>query len=182
MPSKMFIFGTTVLAVVIIIGGISWTLFSPPLPAETPPVSDNSGNEQPSTNPSETGNPDTSNQTSDSSSSGNFTTLTEEGIRDAAVEYIKSAHRETAQFLNDLEWFGGRADSGSAETELHLYHASDWAISIEWPLVENPAYNITASYNSEETLIVWIGTYQNGAIAETKYSNTKPTPAPSMVP
>lgn len=175
MPNRVFMFGVTVLAVVIIIGGVSWTLFGPGEPAEsTVPDGSKPVSEKPSDQPV-TESPDITPEPSENPVGyGNESSVPlEEQARDAALAYMRSARPATAQFMTDLSWRGGRLDTGSADVETYVYYASDWEVRVEWPLVANPAYKVTATYSLGTTLIVWEGSYQNGTIKETRYSFTR---------
>ena len=173
LPNKIFIFGMTVAAVVIIVGGVSWTLFNSNQPAAAP-----SDTTQPSNQP-ESQNPevptDTSPGSSDNptnSSNSESSALPEEQVKDAAMTYIKTAHAKTAPLMTDLSWTGGRLETEDPNTETYIYYAANWEVTIEWPLVSNPTYTVSASYRSEETQIVWQGTFQNGNIKETSYTDS----------
>lgn len=169
LPSKTFVFGITVLAVVIIIGGLSWTLFNPNQPTVTP---------SPSENPQTAQNPSNSTESASSSGSSSYpanssfpeTYVLPEDVRDAAMAYINTAHHNVVQFMTNLSWTGGRIDTGDRNTETYMYYASGWTVTVQWPLVTNPVYNVSANYISEETQITWQGTYQNGNIKETSYT------------
>jgi hypothetical protein len=168
-------FGVTVLAVVIIIGGVTWTLFGSNEPG-APSVPDNS---QPdSQNPSdqtEPESPDTTPEPSENSSETPNGSLVshQEQARDAAVEYIKSKHPTIAQFLTDLSWYGGRYEIEETENETYIYYASDWTVTVSWPPVENPTYQVSAHYASDQMEIVWEGSYQNGVVRETKFTGSR---------
>ena len=172
LPSKTFIFGTTVLAVVIIIGGLSWTLVNSNQPTQNSSSLPESQNPEvpPATSPGSSDNP--SNATNSDSSGTSFpeTAALPEEVKDAAIAYIKTTYPKVAQFMTDLAWTGGRLETGDVSTETYIYYASDWTVTVEWLLVSNPTYKVSANYTSAETLIVWQGTYQNGNVKETSYT------------
>jgi hypothetical protein len=102
-----------------------------------------------------------------------------EDIRDAALNYVKDNHPETAQFTNDLSWIGGRTTpEGIVGAETYTYNANGWQVTIQYPVVPNPVYEITVNYNAPaETGIIsipyaitWTGNFGNGAITETNYT------------
>ena len=43
--------------------------------------------------------------------------MTHEQIRDAVMAYIGSSHSETVQFMNPLNWTGGREETGLVGAE-----------------------------------------------------------------
>lgn len=176
MPSKTFILGITVLAVVIIIGGSTWT-FLELGKTTTPNQPDNS---TPDLTPSEEPENESPEETPGSENStdvpSGYSGVTVEQVKDVVMAYIKSAHPETAQFMTEnMTWNGGRLPPESLESEIetYVYHAPDWTVTVEWPLVSNPTYKVTAGYSLEATVIIWQGTYQNAAIKETSFSLTR---------
>jgi hypothetical protein len=96
-------------------------------------------------------------------------------IRDSAMGFIKSNHPETAQFIKDLVWTGGRVtpqDLVGAET--FMYYSSGWNFTISYPVIPNPTYTITADYSAPEIgipyRVIWQGTSQNQFIKENSYT------------
>jgi hypothetical protein len=103
---------------------------------------------------------------------------TQEQARDDAMAYIKTNHAETAQFMNDLTWTGGRTTSeGIMGAETYTYTSPGWNVAITYPVVLNPIYTITADYsatsaNSGASIpyrVTWQGTWDNGTVTETSY-------------
>lgn len=189
MPNKTFVFGVTVIAVLIIVGGVSWTLFNSN--QATAPTSDNSQNPQNSQNSQNSQTPQnptnsTENQNTENSSASNstntdasgtpdltgITIIVPENVRDAAMAYIKTAYPKTAQYISNFTWSGGRSEAESSENETYLYYASNWVVKVQWAPVSNPTVRLSISYSSEATMIAWEGTYLNGAIKQTSYSST----------
>jgi hypothetical protein len=171
LPSRTFIYAITVLAVVIIAGGVAWTFFGSDEP-DTPSVPDNSlpvsGNPS---GPSWFGNPQTTEPSGNSSETpGESLVTVDEEARDAAVAFMKSTHPGIAQYLSDLSWNGGWIDSEEENTEAYVYYAQEWTFTVKWQSVSNPVYKISAQYASETTTIVWEGSYQNGVVKETSFS------------
>jgi len=175
LPNKIFMFGITVLAVVIIVGGVTWTLFGSNEPA-VPSVPDNSvpDSGEPADEP-EPEIPDTEPEPTDNSSEIPNDSLIshEEQARDASVEYIKSKHPSIAQFLTDLSWNGGRYETEEVNNETYVYYASDWMVTVSWQPTGNPTYQISAQYASGQMEIIWEGTYQNGVVKETKFTGSR---------
>ena len=99
-------------------------------------------------------------------------------IRDAAVAYIKANHANAAQFLNDISWTGGRQETNLLGAETYVWQSQGWNVTINYPVVAQPTYKITASYSAPQTSgivgipyrIVWEGTWQNDALTETSYT------------
>ena len=173
LPSRTFIYAITVLAVVIIAGGVAWTFFGSDEP-DTPSVPDNSlpvsGNPS---SPSGSGNPQTTEPSGNSSETpGESLVTVDEEARDAAVAFMKSKHPGIAQYLTDLSWNGGWTNSEEENTETYVYYAQEWTFTVKWQSVSNPVYKVSAQYASETTTIVWEGTYQNGVVKETSFSYT----------
>ena len=94
-------------------------------------------------------------------------TLSVEQIRDHAMLYIAANHTQTAQLMQAMSWSGGRQDTGLLGSETYQYNSGDWSLTIQYPLVPNPTYTITANYSSSNGTVFWTGTYQNGVITET---------------
>ncbi|MCW4010114.1 MAG: zinc-ribbon domain-containing protein [Candidatus Bathyarchaeota archaeon] len=98
----------------------------------------------------------------------------QEQIRDAAMTYIKTNHPETAQFMDNLSWTGGRVDRGMiVGSELYTYLSGGWNFTMTYPVIPNPIYSITADYQTQETgipyRVIWEGTWQNSTITEKNY-------------
>jgi hypothetical protein len=101
-------------------------------------------------------------------------TATQEKVRDSVMDFIKSNHLETAQFLNGLVWTGGRTtppDHVGAET--YMYYSSGWNVTITYPVVPNAIYKIVADFSAIGVAIpyriIWDGTWQNEVISESSY-------------
>lgn len=97
--------------------------------------------------------------------------LTPEQIRDAAIDYIKTYHSKTAEFMTNLSWKGGRATpEGLVDAETYTYNSLNWTITIQYPAVLDPTYLITANYSATDILIAWEGTCENRTLKETNYT------------
>jgi hypothetical protein len=99
---------------------------------------------------------------------------TQEKIRDSAMNYVKSNHPETAQFMKDLVWTGGRVTPQNiVGAETFMYYSQGWNVTINYPVVPNAIYNIVADYSAPYIgipyRIIWKGTWQNEVIVETSY-------------
>lgn len=100
-------------------------------------------------------------------------------VRDTAINYIKTNHPETAQFLTDPTWTGGRTTSTEIlGTETFTYRSLGLKTVIRYPLVEDPIYEINVRYsaiNEPKSVLIpysitWSGSWKNGSITETGYS------------
>jgi seryl-tRNA synthetase len=98
---------------------------------------------------------------------------TQEKIRDSVMDYIKFNHPETAQFMNNLTWTGGRVTPNLIGAETYVYNSNGWNLTIKYPVVLNPIYRISADYSAPFTAIpyriIWNGTWQNWSINEISY-------------
>jgi hypothetical protein len=99
---------------------------------------------------------------------------TQEKIRDSVISFIKSNHPETAQFIKDLVWTGGRVTPPNiVGAETYMYYSQGWNVTINYPVVPNAIYKIVADYSAPSIgipyRIIWKGTWQNEVINETSY-------------
>jgi len=90
------------------------------------------------------------------------------------MNYIKSNHPETAQFMKDLVWTGGRVTPPNIlGAEKFMYYSQGWNVTINYPVVPNAIYNIVADYSAPYIgipyRIIWNGAWQNEVINETSY-------------
>jgi hypothetical protein len=101
----------------------------------------------------------------------------QEQVREAAMAYTKGNHPETAQFMNDLAWTGGRVTpTGLVGAETYTYLSQGWNVTISYPVVPNPRYTIKADYSATSTggasipyRVIWQGFWEEGAVVETNY-------------
>ena len=182
LPNKMFLFGITVLAVVIIVGGLSWTLFNNNnqlLPSENSQPDGASpvpGDQNPEATPSDTNPESTSPSTTPPSDgteipnpSSSPTIISQEQIRDITMSAVKAKYPEIAALMVNLNWTGGRSEAGSPDNETYLYYSPGWTVTVENPLTSEPIYTITGNYNSETMFIAFTAVYKNGALNITSY-------------
>jgi hypothetical protein len=94
-----------------------------------------------------------------------------EQIRDAVMTYIKANHPETAQYMQNLSWTGGRITlPGLVGAGWYSYASGDWNFTMSFPVIPNTIYSITANYTTPtQTIVAWQGTWQNGTITEVSY-------------
>ena len=90
------------------------------------------------------------------------------------MSFIWSSHPETAQFMTDLVWTGGRVTPPNVVgAETYLYYGQGWNFTITYPVVPNAIYNIIADYSAVSIgipyRIIWQGAWQNEVINETSY-------------
>ncbi|MFB3889050.1 MAG: hypothetical protein ACE14S_06125 [Candidatus Bathyarchaeia archaeon] len=99
-----------------------------------------------------------------------------EDIRDAVIAYVRENHPEAAQFMNDLAWTGGRQETGLLGSETYVYQSQGWTVTLKYPVVPNPAYEIAVDYSTASSQVsipyrvTWQGTFQNGCVTEASYS------------
>jgi hypothetical protein len=95
-----------------------------------------------------------------------------EQIRDSAMTYLKTHHPETAQFMADLSWTGGRVENGLG-AEVYTWRSGAWTFTLTYPVVPNPIYSLTADYQTQGIgipyRVVWTGTWRDGAVEETSF-------------
>jgi hypothetical protein len=111
--------------------------------------------------------------TQTSSNTDTQTALTQEQIRDLTIQYLTAYHNQTLQYIHDFSWSGGRVDQGMmVGSDIYSYQSGGWNITMQYPVVPNPTYTLTAQYTPADThldIITWEGTLQNGTITETNY-------------
>jgi hypothetical protein len=158
-----------VIVAIFVTSYVGWTVLNTNKPTKTP---------QPSTTPQASKTPEISPTISPSSSvevssspSSSPVPLTQEQIRDAAMNYIKAYHSETLEFMTNLSWVGGRATpEGIVGAETYVYTCSNWTVTSQYPVVLDPIYTITANYSATDILISWEGTCENRTMRETNYT------------
>jgi hypothetical protein len=97
---------------------------------------------------------------------------TQEKIRDSVMSFIKYNYPETAQFMKDLIWAGGRVTPPNiVGAETYMYYSKGWNVTINYPVVPNTIYKIVADYSATSIgipyRVIWKGTWQNEVINET---------------
>jgi len=101
--------------------------------------------------------------------------LVPEQVRDAVMEYIEANHPETAQLMGELVWTGGREETGLLGAEIYNYESQGWKVTISYPVIVNPVYDVTVNYSvpagviSIPYAVIWEGTWENGTITEADY-------------
>jgi hypothetical protein len=99
------------------------------------------------------------------------TALSVEQIRDQAMTYIAANHTQTMSLMPTAHWSGGKQDIGLLGSETYQYTADNWAMMLQYPVVQNPKYTITANYTAGGGFS-WTGTCINGIVTQT--SSTLP--------
>lgn len=112
--------------------------------------------------------------------------VTQEQIRDSIINYIKINHNQTGQFMQDLNWTGGRVDQGllvgsekyNYTTLTSALGTAGWTMTLQYPVVLNPVYNVSANYTQTGVQspyeVAWTGTWQKGTITENSYTFVSP--------
>lgn len=98
----------------------------------------------------------------------------QEEVRNAAMDYIKTNHPETEQFMDNLAWTGGRQDTGLIGAETFIYQSEGWTVTIQYPVVLEPIFSISAEYSAAGEIgipysVTWEGTMQNGIGTENSF-------------
>jgi hypothetical protein len=191
MPPKSLLLGITVLSIVIIIGGIGYTLVQ----NRTASTYSTSGNGQPTTTPDTTPEvhpqypdtnstdingeassttPDTSGG-SDTGGSSSTVSSPQEQIRDQGLAFLKVSKTETAPLMNNLTWSGGRDDLAPMGTERYLYYSIDltWSVTVESATNSTTTYTISGTYNSVSMTVSFTETYASGVFRITAYSSQR---------
>ncbi|MCW4005945.1 MAG: zinc-ribbon domain-containing protein [Candidatus Bathyarchaeota archaeon] len=102
---------------------------------------------------------------------------TQEQVRNQVMAYIEANHPETAVFMQVFAWTGGRVDTGLIGAETYTYLSSGWNVTLQYPVVPNAPYTVTADYSATTAdgqasipyRIIWTGTWQNNTITEESY-------------
>jgi hypothetical protein len=144
------------MAIIAIVGGISWALVSAQQGAQESDQTDQT-NPPPQTMPKLT---------------------IREDICDAAMTYIKDNHPETAQFMSNLAWTENKQETGLLGAETYIYVSGDWQVTINYPVIPNPTYEVTVNYSltpesgtvSIPFAIAWSGTVTDWQVTETSYT------------
>ena len=180
MPPKALLLGITVLAIVIIIGGVAYTLVE----SQSSPTPSNPGNGQqtPTGNTTPETGPEypeyNSNDTSSDTTASEQPTgaSVQEQIRDQGMTYLKTTKPETAPLMGNLTWYGGFYDLSPPGTEQYMYYTRDgfWSITVESQGESGGNYTITGTYFKAATMTVTFKeTYQNGAFTLVNYSSQR---------
>jgi hypothetical protein len=99
----------------------------------------------------------------------------QERVRDTIMSYIKAYHEEAGGYMQPIAWAGGRTTPpGTVGSETYLYQGSGWNLELQYPVVPNTVYTVSANYTGRgmTNIIAWQGTLQNGIIIETSYAHT----------
>jgi hypothetical protein len=100
-------------------------------------------------------------------------TLSEEGIRDVTMMYLKVYHNNTSTYMNGMSWMGGQMDMGMmVGSNKYNYQSNGWNVTIQNPVVPNPPYTITAVYmpsTMQTAMMTWEGTLDNGIMTQNSY-------------
>jgi hypothetical protein len=99
---------------------------------------------------------------------------TPEKVRNSVMTFMRVNHAETAQFMTDLIWTGGRVTPQNlVGAETYMYYSQGWNVTITYPVVPNAIYTIKADYSATSIgipyRVIWQGTWQSEVINETNY-------------
>jgi hypothetical protein len=103
------------------------------------------------------------------------TVATADDASNAAVAYVIANHADSG-LTTDLNWTGGRQDTGLVGSDTTIYTAGNWNVTVTNPVIPNPIYTVSVVYNDAATHVTidWEGTYQNSTIKETSYNFVVP--------
>jgi hypothetical protein len=95
------------------------------------------------------------------------------------MNYIKTYHCETAQYMQGCFWTGGLVSTYPGTTTYKYTSGNGWTVTITNPVVNNPLYSVTVTYEKQaylysptKVVVNWQGTWQNDAIRQTYYRYT----------
>ena len=98
----------------------------------------------------------------------------EEEVRDSTIMFIAINHTETQSLTTGITWGGGKATpEDHLGYETYIYTGNGWNVTIGYPVVPNPIYEVSAIYTppgSEQVTVNWQGTLQNETVIETSYT------------
>lgn len=97
-----------------------------------------------------------------------------DAIRDQAMTYVAANYTQTLPMMSAFHWTGSRDESGMLGAETYTYTGNDWKVTIEYPVVPNPDYNLDIRYNGGDGFS-WKGTCIDGVITETSSTLPKDT-------
>jgi len=94
--------------------------------------------------------------------------------RELVMDYIRAHHKETADLIGDIEWSGGDVTPpGLVGRTTHQYTGDGWTVTISWPVIPKPTYEMTAEYKSLTRgtfWVLWRGTVnQDRVVTETEF-------------
>jgi|WetSurMetagenome_2_1015567.scaffolds.fasta_scaffold135509_1 hypothetical protein len=101
--------------------------------------------------------------------------ITPETVRNYVMYFISTNHSQAATYITDnINWTGGLQPTSLVGYSTYSYAGNGWNVTIGYPVVPNPIYDVNATYTSPTThlIINWQGTYENGAVTEIKYTYT----------
>jgi hypothetical protein len=155
MPPKTLVFGVIIIVIVLAVGAFGFSQLN--------------NSNQPSTSSSQSSSPTVS-FTPVPTLSPTPVPQTVEEIRDSAMMYLNSSHHELASLMLNMTWTGGRIETGLVGSETYDYTWGSWNATVQYPVVENPTYTVTANYTRGTMTISWEATYQSGRYNEIRYN------------
>lgn len=115
----------------------------------------------------------TSSPTPTASSTPTPEPVTQEQARDAILNFAKTNHNEITPYMQNLNWTGGRVNTGLLGATKYTYISPGWNVTIQNPVIPNPIYTVKANYTQSGISMFLQGTWQNGTVAETIYINNQ---------
>ncbi len=197
MPPKTLLLGLTILTIVIIIGGVAYTLVeenqglntNPSGNGQPTPVSGNSTEPQPqfNDNASTDTTPGTTSSDNNANTNGSDSVLSpnlsaQEQVRDLGMTYLKNTKPETAPLIANISsWTGGMDPLSPEGTIRYLYYSADnaWSVTVDNPSNSTSNFTITGTYNSLTMYVLFTETYNGGTFKLTSYSSQRNPVPPS---
>jgi hypothetical protein len=101
----------------------------------------------------------------------------QEQVRDAVMSFIKINHNTQPTFLMtdlmaDLNWTGGRQETGLVGAETYMYTSDFWTVLIKYPVVPNPIYTVYVDFGRISPQVGWQGTVEDNNITENYFTST----------
>jgi hypothetical protein len=98
-----------------------------------------------------------------------------EQVRNDIVNFLRT-HADATPYLQTFDWTGGNiTPDGLVSSSTYSYISNGWNVTMQYPIIPNPLYSITANYNQGPFNIAWGGTWQNGNTIEITYTNNRRT-------
>ena len=97
----------------------------------------------------------------------------QEQVRDDIISFINNNHNEIAlvnPLITDLNWTGGRQETGLVGAETYIYTSDFWTVLIEYPVVPNPIYTVYVDFGRISPQVAWQGTMEGGNITENNFT------------
>jgi hypothetical protein len=100
---------------------------------------------------------------------------TKEQVRNDVINYIKTNHPQTAQYIGSFSWTGQDVTpAGLVGGQTYTYISGNWNVTMQYPVALPPGstttYTVTATFVEDAEQINWQGAWLTGNITETNFS------------